>query len=113
VQTAITTNTATAPHALRIALGDVMKFEVLINDKTKVWVFHDQEMPTRLAWVEFDATTGRLDLVPHDMRKGIHYIDVPSALHARMRVSDVVYFYLTDGDKVTNYQKVALHNRRN
>lgn len=111
MQTATITNHA-APPVLRTALGDVMKFEVLINDKTKVWVFHDQELPGRLAWVEFDNTTGRLDLVPHDMRQGIHYIDVPSALQARMRVSDVVYFYLTDGDKVTNFQKVALHNRR-
>lgn len=112
MQTATATNQQAASHVLRIALGDVMKFEVLINDKTKVWVFHDQEMPARLAWVEFDAASGRLDLVPHDMRNGIHHIDVPAALHARMRVSDVVYFYLTEGDKVTNFQKVALRNRR-
>lgn len=112
MQTATITSQQAPPHVHRIALGDVMKFEVLLNDKTKVWVFHDQQLPGRLAWVEFDGATGRLDLVPHDMRTGIHYIDVPVALHARMKVSDVVYFYLTDGDKVTNFQKVALRNRR-
>lgn len=100
------------PRELRTALGDVMKFEVLINDKTKVWIFHDQALPGRLAWVEFDPSTGCLDLVPHDMRNGILYADVPSTLHARMRSSDLVYFYLTNGDKVTGFQKVALHVRR-
>lgn len=112
VQAATNQITQTQSGALRIALGDVMKFEVLINDKTKVWIFHDKALPGRLAWVEFDAATGQLNLVPHDMRNGIYYIDVPAALHARMRVSDVVYFYLTEDDKVTNFQKVALHNRR-
>ncbi|MDB5492071.1 MAG: hypothetical protein JWO78_1920 [Micavibrio sp.] len=112
MQTAAATNQQTVPHTLLIALGDVMKFEVLINDRTKVWVFHDRAMPGRLAWVEYDQSSGRLDLVPHDMRNGIHYIDVPAALHMRIQASDVVYFYLTEGDKVTGVQKVALRNRR-
>ena len=101
-----------APAALRTAMGDVMKFEILLNEKARVWVFHDKALPGRLAWVEFDPATGTLDLIPHDMRDGILYTDVPPALHMRVRSSDMVYFYLTDGDKVTGFQKIPLNIRR-
>lgn len=98
--------------ALRIALGDVMKYEILINEKSRVWVFHDKVLQSRLAWVEFDPVTGCMELIPHDMSAGILYADVPPSLHARIRSSDLVYFYLTDGDKVTGFQKAPIQIRR-
>lgn len=98
--------------ALRIALGDVMQYEILINEKSRVWVFHDKALQSRLAWVEFDPATGCMELIPHDMRAGILYADVPPALHARIRASDLVYFYLTDGEKVTGFQKAPIQIKR-
>lgn len=107
-------HTATNPapaSALRTAMGDVMKFEILLNEKSRLWVFHDKPLQGRLAWVEFDPASGRLELIPHDMRNGILYADVPAPLQMRLRASDLVYFYLTDGDKVLGFQKVAINIR--
>lgn len=98
--------------ALRRPLGDVMQYEVLINEKSRVWIFHDKPLQNRLAWVEFDPETGAIELVPHDMRSGILYADISPALHARIQTSDLVYFYLTDGEKVTGFQKVPFHTKR-
>lgn len=98
---------------LRTPLGDVMKFEILINEKSRVWIFHDQALPYRLAWVEFNPETGMLELMPHDMSRGILYTDVPAALHARFRASDLVCLYRTDGEKVTGFQKAPLRIRKN
>lgn len=98
--------------SLRTPLGDVMKFEILINEKSRVWIFHDQALPYRLAWVEFDPQTGILELMPHDMSKGILYADVPAALHARMRSADMTYLYQTQDDKVTGFQKSPIQIRK-
>lgn len=98
-------------EARRMPLGDAMQFEILLNEKSRVWIFHDRVLPGRLAWVEFDPVTGRLDLVPHDIRCGILYIHVPATLHARVRAADLAYFYLTDGDKINGFQKVPVHIR--
>lgn len=97
---------------MRIKLGDTMKYEVLLNEKDKVWVFHDRVLPARIAWVEFDPAAGTLDIVPHDMRAGILYTEIPQALHARVRAAHLVYFYLTDGDRVMGFQKVPLHVKK-
>jgi hypothetical protein len=97
---------------LRTPIGAVMKFEILINEKSRVWIFHDQALPYRLAWVEFDPLTGMLELMPHDMSKGILYADAPPALYARLRTADMAYLYLTDGDKVTGFQKAPIQIRR-
>ena len=97
---------------LRTPLGDVMKFEILMNEKGKIWIFHDQALPYRLAWVEFDPMTGLLELIPHDMRNGIYYADIPSVLHARMRGVNLAYLYLTDGTTVTGFQKAPVQFKR-
>lgn len=106
------TNDKIVNRALRVSLDDVMKYEILINEKSKIWIFHDQVFKSRLAWVEFDPVTGTMDLIPHDMSTGILYANVPPALHARIHSADMVYFYLTDGDKVTGFQKTTMHVRR-
>lgn len=110
----ITANTGISAKTstVRTALGDAMKFEILLNEKSKVWIFHDKALPERLAWVEFDPATGILDLIPHDIRNGILYTDIPASLHGRIKGSDLVYFYLTDGDKVTGFQKAPIHIRK-
>lgn len=110
--TAATAENRNSAGALRTPLGDLMKYEILINEKSRIWVFHDKVLPGRLAWVEFDPATGVLEMIPHDMRAGILYAEVPAALHARVRTSDLVYFYLTDGDKVTGFQKAPIQIRR-
>jgi hypothetical protein len=111
--TAATAETHNRAGALMTYLGDVMKFEILLNEKSRVWIFHDHVLPARIAWVEFDPVSGRLELIPHDMRAGtIFYVDVPPALRGRMRTSDLVYFYLTEGDKVTSFLKVPVQIRR-
>ena len=112
----MTTSAAQIDHdtgARRVPLGDLMKFEILLNEKSRLWVFHDRVLPCRLAWVEFDPATGRLEMIPHDMRDGIIYTDVPPTLYSRVKASELVYFYLTDGDKVTGFQKAPIHIRRN
>lgn len=97
---------------IRIPLGDVMKFEILMNEKGRIWVFHDQVLPYRLAWVEFDPVSGHIELMPHDMRHGILYADVPSALHARMRGISMACLYQTEGEKVTGFQKAPVQIKR-
>lgn len=96
----------------RIAIGDVMKFEILINEKSRLWIFHDQPIPGRIAWIEFNPATGQLDFIPHDMSAGMLYADVPAYLHAKVKASPLAYLYLTDGEKVTGYQKIPVQIRR-
>jgi len=96
----------------RVAIGDVMKFEILINEKSRLWIFHDLPMPSRLAWLEFNPLTGQLDFIPHDMSEGMLYADVPAALHSKLKTSTLAYLYLTDGEKVTGFQKAPVQIRR-
>jgi hypothetical protein len=110
--TTATPHSPAQPLPLRRALGDVMKFEILINENAKVWIFHDQPLPYRLAWVEFNPLTGMIELMPHDMRHGILYADAPAALHARLRTSTLAYIYQTDGDKVLGFQKAPIQITR-
>ena len=110
--TATITNDLPPARSLRTPLGDVMKFEVLINEKSQVWIFHDTVLPGRLAWVEFDPVRGVLELISHDMRHGILYADVPPGLHARMRAANMAYLYLTDGDKIAGFQKAPMQIRK-
>jgi hypothetical protein len=110
--TAATAENRNSAGALRIPLGDLMKFEILINEQAKIWVFHDKVLPGRLAWVEYDPVSGIIELIPHDMRAGIVYAEVPPALQARVRSANLVYFYLTDGEKVTGFQKAPIQVRR-
>ncbi len=110
--TATTTGIAPSVRQLRTPLGDVMKFEILINEKSRVWIFHDQPLPYRLAWVSFDPVSGMIELMPHDMSKGILYADTPASLHARLRTADMAYLYLTDGEKVTGFQKAPIQIKR-
>ena len=110
--TATITDKPSRSRSLRTPLGDMMKFEVLINEKSQVWIFHDTILPGRLAWVEFDPVRGVLELISHDMRHGILYANVPAGLHARMRAANMAYLYLTDGDKITGFQKAPMQIRK-
>ena len=109
--TAVTAEHRNEAGALMTPLGDVMKFEILLNEKSRVWIFHDQPLPCRLAWVEFDPATGRLELIPHDMRSGIFYAEILPALRGRIKSADLAYFYQTEGDKVVSFIKVPVHTR--
>jgi hypothetical protein len=112
VMSATAIENLSSSRPLRTPLGDVMKFEVLINEKSQVWIFHDKALPSRLAWIEFDPVAGVLELISHDMRNGLFYADVPAALSARVRKASLVYLYLTDGEKITGFQKVPMQVRK-
>ncbi|HEY8190233.1 MAG TPA: hypothetical protein VIF12_06070, partial [Micavibrio sp.] len=103
---------SSSSRSLRTPLGDVMNFEILINEKSQVWIFHDKAMPSRLAWIEFDPAAGMLELISHDMRNGLFYADVPAALSTRICKANLVYLYLTDGEKVTGFQKIPMQVRK-
>lgn len=116
---ALNTAANTAPPALhphhagqRMPIGDMMKFEILINEKSKLWIFHDKPLPGRLAWVEFNPQTNQINLIPHDMREGMLYADLPAFLQTQIRATNLAYLYLTDGDKVMGFQKVPVQISR-
>ncbi len=108
---ATTIETQSPARLGRIPLGDAMRFEILVNEKSQIWIFHDKALPYRLAWIEFDLTREVLELIPHDRGNGILYTDVPAALSARIRKAGLVYLYLTDGDKISGFQKIPIKTR--
>lgn len=96
----------------RINIADVMKYEILINEQSRLWVFHDKVLPGRLAWAEYDPATQQLSFIPHDMTRGMLYADIPAALAPRIQKTDLVYLYQTDGEKVTGFQKAPIQIKR-
>lgn len=40
-----------------------MNIDVTVNDKSEVWVIHDQAFPDYLEWVEFDVESGVMTFV--------------------------------------------------
>ena len=109
---AATIEDRTPAGALRTSLGDLMKYEMLINEQSKIWIFHDRPLPGRIAWLEFDPLTKSVEFIPHDMRHGIIYADVPPVLQAKFSTSHIAYLYLTDGEKVTGFQKLPVQLRK-
>lgn len=96
----------------RMPIGDLMKYEILINEKARLWVFHDQPLPGRLAWIEFDPQNGELNFIPHDMSRGMVYAESPPSLRSRIPSVDLAFLYLTDGEKVHGFQKVPVRIKR-
>lgn len=97
---------------LRTPIGDIMGYEILINEQSTVWVFHDRPIPYRIAWIEFDPVTGLIEFMPHDMRMGILYAEAPAPLQARFRTSRLGYLYETGGDQVLNALRVPVRLKK-
>lgn len=112
LQTNMTAMETTEIEYVRRPIAEAMNYEILVNEQHRVWVFHDQPIPGRLAWIEYDTVAGMLEFIPHHMTEGILYAEIPSALRTRICAAGAAYLYLTVGDEVKAFQKVPIQIKK-
>jgi hypothetical protein len=47
-------------------LKKIMKIDLLVNEKSQVWICHDKRFPHGLNWIEYDLDLGTLTFVCRD-----------------------------------------------
>lgn len=93
-------------------LKELMEIDLVVNEKSQVWICHDKPLPHGVDWVEYDVDLGTVTLVG---RGGVMY-DYGEIIRPELRTylkkaTFAYVIYMKDGD-MQDMREVKVVTRR-
>ncbi len=93
-------------------MADIMDVDVIINEKSQIWVMHDKPFPRRLDWVEYDMDDDSLTFVTKGGKVQDLGMKIQPAIRSLMAKSNNLYTMCVQDGKISNFFMVVIAIRK-